>query len=83
MNSCQAIQETLQNFSISSDNLLNKLQGNWNEIDLLKVKNYLEGKYSNDYMPSTTLNHVEDALPPETKFYYFSLRMFDTNNVCR
>ena len=48
MNSCQAIQETLEKFSISSDDLLRKLQGNWNERDLLKVKNYLEGKYSND-----------------------------------
>lgn len=81
MNSHKAIQETLKKFSITSDELLDRLRGDWSKIDFLKAKDYIEGKYAFDYVHSTTLNYIEDALPSEAKFYYFALRMCDNNRV--
>lgn len=80
MNSQAAIKETLKAFSINIDDILEMLikQNYSQERDLEQVKLYLKDvKWSSRYfLRSTTLNRIENSLPPKAKAYYFFLRMY-------
>ncbi|MHC5724028.1 MAG: hypothetical protein ACYT04_50310 [Nostoc sp.] len=80
MNSQAAIKETLKAFSINIDDIIEMLikQNYSQERDLEQIKLYLKDvKWSSKYfIRATTLNRIENSLPPKAKAYYFFLRMY-------